>query len=75
MYKFVTLDNSLPEAHPVPTFAEAWEQMATYVKARIAAGTFCLQLLETSIWIEVPGETPLFFYEAKDRAYNEGLME
>ena len=53
-------------------FKGAWEQMKKWVKDHMDNLNY--QILETTIWIERPSGTPLFFYDAKDLAYEMGIM-
>lgn len=55
------------------TFKEAWREMYTWVNDEINAGRMSHQLLETTCWIETD-KGPIFFYDARDKAYDEGLM-
>lgn len=54
------------------TFMEAWMDMYKWVKTSMDAGTLDRQLLETAIWIKPSEDSPIYFYDARDRAINEG---
>lgn len=57
------------------TFEGAWRAMYAWVKEMAARQELSLQLLETSIWIETPSGVPMYFYDARDRAWNDGIMD
>jgi hypothetical protein len=72
-WKFVSLEEGF-EPVLVDSFMEAWDAMYQYVKRLMEAGQMSYQVLETSIWIEQAGfpRLPIFFYDARDRALDEG---
>jgi len=71
MYK-LTFD--LKEVGEYPNFKEAFIRLYLLVKESIKEGT-SWQVLETMHWIEEPNNTrPLLFYEARDKAYQMGLL-
>jgi hypothetical protein len=51
---------------------EAWMDMYKWVKTSMDEGTLDRQLLETAIWIKPSENSPIYFYDARDRAINEG---
>jgi hypothetical protein len=56
------------------TFVEAFSTMFHKVKEIIERGT-SWQSLETACWIDCNGKDELMFYDAKDLAYNIGLLK
>lgn len=57
------------------SFMEAWNDMYEWVNEQLASGGMAYQILESAIWIETNEgghKHPVMFYEARDRAYNEG---
>ena len=78
MYKTtVALQAGMKELGPFPTFAEAFVAMVDGVNGMLKEGT-CHQMLETAVYIERMregwGNVAIGFYEAKDLAYELGLM-
>lgn len=77
MWKFVSLVDNVNVA--AESFEEAFRAMYAHVRHLIAEGKLDYQILETSIWIECSGTgtgtVPIFFYDARDRAYDEGIMQ
>jgi len=81
-YKFVTM---VEGAHPhramvCDTFEEAWRDMCVWVKDQFKLEEMSFQVLETAIWIECTNTgtglaTPLYFYDARNRAYAEGIVD
>lgn len=79
--KFVVCaGNDIPPEHP--TFEAAFVAFFNEVKAMVMRGT-SWQVLETACWIEgifeseVTGEicrAPLYFYDARDFAYDVGIL-
>ena len=63
---------------PCNTFKEAFTQMYKWVDDwvddRFNNGGLSLQILKTAIWIETP-TGPLYFYDARDLAYDMGIMK
>lgn len=79
-YKFVSMvTGANPQGEILhDTFEGAWREMYQWVKALIDFGNMSYQVLETCIWIECIEDghkTPLFFYDARDRACDEGIMD
>jgi hypothetical protein len=74
-WKFITLDSEAGQSPERETFNEAFRDMYQYVRKLLDAGQLSLQVLETAIYIDTPTKVPLFFYEARDRACETGLME
>lgn len=52
-------------------FADAFRDMYRWA---MNTPDLSLQILETAIWINVNGE-PIYIYEAKERAYEEGILD
>ena len=74
-YQFITLDTKEQPTPERETFLEAWNDMYKYVKKLLDANQMDYQLLETAIWIDWSGngfKVPIFFYDARDQAINEG---
>ena len=73
-YKFVSLMGGNKNV-VCDSFKEAFTHMYNWVMEEIKAG-LSRQALETAIWIESEnGVEVLYFYEARDRAINEGIMK
>jgi len=73
-WKFVSLTEGF-QPIPVDSFMEAWDAMFKWIKDAVAQGQLDWQILETAIWIEQPNSKPLFFYDARDRAIDNGWTE
>jgi hypothetical protein len=72
-FKFVTLvEGETPKV--CDTFAAAFKEMFEWVMQQVKGGALCYQVLETSIWIEMPNRRPLYFYDARDIACKEGIL-
>lgn len=74
-WKFTSLDPRAGNSPERETFDDAFRDMYRYVRGLIDAGQLNYQVLETSIWIDTPDRIPLFFYDARDIACNNGLMD
>lgn len=57
------------------TFEDAWRAMYTCVKELAGRKQLSLQVLETSMWLETPIGSPMYFYSARDKAWDDGIME
>ena len=76
MYKFTCLEEGYEDQGVNrETFAEAFADMYRYVTKLVDGGYCSWQVLETWHWIETPSRIPIFWYDARDRAYDEGIME
>ena len=76
MYKFVCLEEGYKDQGVErETFAAAFADMHRYVRKFVDSGACALQVLETCHWIETPVNIPMFWYDARDRAYDEGIMK
>ena len=76
MYKFTCLEEGYDDQGVErETFAEAFADMYRYVRNLVDSGALTLQVLETGHWIETPSNSPIFWYDARDRAYDEGVMK
>ena len=53
-------------------FFDAWLDMMQWVKSKVVAHKMSFQVLETAIWIEDQCGQPIYFYDARDRAIEEG---
>lgn len=54
------------------TFKEAFKRVYDYLKGK---ERLTLQEVETWVWIVPPYvNLPIMFYDARDKAYNEGLL-
>ena len=58
-----------------PTFDEAFKVFYTTINNMIKRNSMPLQLLETACWIEPSNSLPYLFYEARDKAYEKGLLK
>ena len=56
------------------SFKDAFICMFNWVTDNLEKG-MSYQVLETCIWIETPAGTPLGFYDARDLAYEAGVMK
>lgn len=56
------------------TFKEAFTHMFNWVNEQLKGGGLSYQVLETAIWIETPGGSPIFFYDARDLACEQGIL-
>lgn len=57
------------------SFMAAWLDMYQYVSDLLNRGELSPQILETAMWIEIQYEgtsLPIYFYEARDRAIEDG---
>jgi hypothetical protein len=70
MFQFVTLTQKNAQTHD--NFMAAWKDMYVWVKDLIDRNEMSYQVLETAIWIEQNGKDPIFFYDARDKAIDEG---
>lgn len=71
--QFQTLDGKTYPKHN--SFMAAWLDMYEYVNALLKSGNMTYQVLETAIWIELNDDMnkkPLYFYDARDRAIDDG---
>lgn len=57
------------------SFRDAFIQMYNWVTKYLQKGDMSYQVLETAIWIEDPSGNHTFFYDARDRAIQEGVMK
>lgn len=55
------------------SFKEAFTVMFNWVTNHLNGEGLSYQVLETAIWIEIDGQ-PLYFYDARDRAIDEGIL-
>ena len=73
-YKFVsTMEGDQPIE--CPSFKEAFTHMYNWVNKQLASGGMSYQVLETAIWIETTGGSPIFFYDARDLACEQGILK
>lgn len=75
-YTFVNLEQGV-EPQEFDTFKEAFTAMSKCVNELSNKGQLTLQFLETAIWIEVAVaglRSPIFFYDARDKAIDEGIL-
>lgn len=71
-YKFVSMEEGFVPVER-DSFKEAFTDMYHWVKNQ---KRLHLQILETAIWIERrPFLVPLYFYDARDRAIDEGILK
>jgi hypothetical protein len=76
-YQFQTLEADWHPSSVHTDFMEAWHDMYHYVNGLLKAGQLSLQVLETSIWIEMTEngvKQPIFFYDARDLAIVSGWI-
>ena len=74
-FKVVFLDDK-ESPTPFESLKQATEYFVSRIKEMIKSGGMALQVLETCIWIEVPGrKIPMFFYEVKNHAIDEGWLK
>jgi hypothetical protein len=73
MYKLVILNGNKRTEYP--SFELAFKAMYQYVKDSLINGGMSWQELETMIWIEKPDWMLIMFYDARDYAYEIGLMK
>ena len=73
-FQFISLEpnKSGPERN---TFLEAWNDMYLYVKDLLDRKALAIQVLETCIWLEVPWNHNMPFYDARDHAIREGWQQ
>lgn len=74
-YKFVSIIEGSSASIPCASFREAFTHMFNCVNDLINSDKLSLQLLETAIWIEREVGSPIFFYDARDRALDEGILK
>jgi len=75
-YTFVCLAKPSKKQNTVcPTFKEAFTHMFNWVNEQLDNGGMSYQVLETAIWIETTSGTPLFFYDARDLAVEQGIIK
>jgi hypothetical protein len=78
MYQAVYGLNTIGEFH---SFEEAFAAIYHRLNEDMKAEQMSYQFLETTIWIEnkmmmpVPPINPIFFYDARDKAVNIGLLQ
>lgn len=72
-FTFVSLEPDFNRVERA-TFKEAFADMFKWVDNLLKSGGMSYQVLETAIWIERSGMDPLFFYDARDLAYEVGVM-
>lgn len=72
-YVFVTMEKD----HRVVchTFKDAFTAMFNWINDALDNGGLSYQVLETAIWIETTGGTPIFFYDARDLAIEQGILK
>jgi hypothetical protein len=71
-----TLVYALENFGPYNTFAQAFKEMYNKTKKDISEGNMSWQVLETMVWIEEKGRSlPIMFYDARDLAHEQGLMD
>jgi hypothetical protein len=58
-----------------PSFEDAFKALYQKAITAVQGGSMSWQALETSVWIKSPGKQPLYFYDARDRAYDLGLLQ
>lgn len=57
-----------------PSFEDAFKALYDKTMAALNGDGLSYLALETTVWIVSPGEQPLYFYDARDRAYDLGLL-
>lgn len=72
-FTFVSLEPGFNRVERA-SFKEAFTDMFKWVDNLLKSGGMSYQVLETAIWIERSGRDPLFFYDARDLAYEIGVM-
>ena len=74
-YQFQTLEAGVSPSPKHENFMDAWKDMYKYVKGLIDADNLSIQLLETTVWIEIAnlvGESSWSFYDCRNRAISKG---
>lgn len=72
-WKFHSLRSGFIPTPYRESFAKAFEDMYVFVSNALSTG-LTIQELETSLWIVTPDGTPMFFYAARDKAWDLGIM-
>lgn len=56
-------------------FKEAYALFHSEIEKGIGSATITLRDLESTCWIETPENKCISFFEARDRAYDEGFLK
>lgn len=57
------------------TFRDVFVPWWNLIKERVIKEGYSFQALETASWIETGGRFPLMFYDAKEEAYRQGIID